>query len=258
MIYEVSGKDVIMGIFSIKNKNVLISGASGDIGAALSLVFARNGANLALLGHSNMETLKTHAFELRKNFSVNVFCRQTDIADPVSVRNSVSDISDNFGKIDILINNAGISFFGLDQDVTPETWRKICDVNLSGTMYLCRELIPSMLSGGGRIINVSSMWGNLGASCEAAYSASKGGINAYTRALAKELAPSRIPVNAVALGAIDTKMNARLSPEEKAEFEESIPYRRMATPEEAAEMIFLIASAPDYLTGQVIGFDGAF
>ena len=126
-------------------------------------------------------------------------------------------------------------------------------------MYMCRALIPSMLrNGGGRIINISSVWGIAGASCEAAYSASKGGINAYTKALAKELAPGHIPVNAIAFGVIDTKMNAWLSPEERADLEESIPYGRMATPEEAAMMIHTVCTAPDYMTGQIIGFDGGF
>lgn len=248
-----------MSIISLKNKKILITGASGDIGKSLAVLFAKKGAELFLFANSHPEVLNELAFELRKNFAVNVNCFTADSSVPESVHNAVSKVLASAGNIDILINNAGVSVFGLDQDIKASDWEYLCGVNLSGTMYYTRELIPSMIaSGSGRIINISSMWGTYGASCEAAYSATKGGINAYTKALAKELAPSHIPVNAVALGAVDTKMNGRLTPEEKAEFEESIPYGRMATPEEAAEMILLVATAPDYLTGQVIGFDGAF
>lgn len=158
-----------------------------------------------------------------------------------------------------LINNGGISRLGLLQDVSDAEWEEMLDANLTSMFRAVRAVIPHMLKRqGGRIINVSSVWGDVGASCEVAYSATKGAINAFTRALAKELAPSRIAVNAIAFGAVDTDMNAWLSEEEREALAEEIPYGRMASPEEAAQFIKTLVQSPDYLSGQVIRFDGAW
>ena len=143
--------------------------------------------------------------------------------------------------------------------MTDEEWRTVLDTNLSSAFYCCREAIPHMVSKKqGRIINISSMWGTSGASCEAAYSASKAGLDGLTRALAKELAPSNIQVNAIACGVIDTEMNGRLDREERAALEDEIPAGRFGTAEEAAGLVLMLAEAPSYLTGQVIGMDGGF
>lgn len=144
-------------------------------------------------------------------------------------------------------------------DLTDEEWRRIIDTNLSSVFYCCREAVPKMVSKkSGRIINISSMWGTVGASCEAAYSASKSGIHGLTRALAKELAPSGIPVNAIACGVIDTVMNAQLDKTERQELAEEIPAGRFCSPEEIAEVIWQTANTPVYMTGQIIGVDGGY
>ena len=212
-----------------------------------------------MAGHQNPEKLNGLAEKIAGEGGIKPDCLICDFENIASVKDLAATVLDMHGHIDILVNNAAVSYFGLAQDITPDILTKLSSVNLSAPVMMCAAFIPSFIKrGSGRIINISSMWGSVGASCESAYSATKGGINSYTKALAKELAPSHIPVNAIAFGAVDTKMNARLTPEEKAEFEESIPYGRMATPEEAAEMILNVAAAPDYMTGQVIGFDGGF
>ena len=169
------------------------------------------------------------------------------------------EIEGSFGPLDILINNAGISQIGLLQDMEFEEWDQLIASNLSSVFHCCKLAIPGMVRKQcGKIINISSVWGVCGASCEAAYSASKGGVNALTRALAKELAPSNIQVNAVACGAIDTDMNRFLSPGEREALLMEIPAGRMGRPEEAAELVFRLTEAPSYLTGQVIRLDGGW
>jgi 3-oxoacyl-[acyl-carrier protein] reductase len=239
--------------------NVLLTGASGDIGIETARLFASYGHNLALVGFKNYNQLEEEAKKIAEKYQINCRCFKCDAANPDAVKAVVDETLKSFGTIDLLINNAGMSVVGLDQDLTPEEWLRLCGVNLSSVMYFCRNAVPYMLrEHRGRIINISSMWGSRGASCESAYSATKGGVDSYTKALGKELAPSRIPVNAIAFGAIDTKMNAHLSKEEKAVLEEEIPFGRMATSKEAAEMIYLIYQAPAYMTAQVIGFDGGY
>ena len=162
-------------------------------------------------------------------------------------------------KIDILVNNAGISHIGLLQDMSYEEWKNLIDINLGSVFTMCRHAIPFMQKEGhGKIVNISSVWGNTGASCEVAYSASKGGINSFTRALAKELAPCNIQVNAVAFGAIDTDMNQFLSMEEREHLIQEIPAGYIASPEEAAQFISSLTDCGTYLTGQVISFDGGW
>lgn len=161
--------------------------------------------------------------------------------------------------LDVLVNNAGISHIGLLSDMSDEQWDAVLKTNLSSVFYCCRAAIPAMVSvKHGRIINVSSMWGISGASCETAYSASKSGVNGLTRALAKELAPSNIQVNAVACGVIDTVMNSQLDDEERQSLEYEIPMGRFGSPDEIAKVIWDLANAPEYMTGQVIGVDGGY
>ena len=168
-------------------------------------------------------------------------------------------IEDSHSAIDVLINNAGISHIGLLQDMSIDEWNNVINTNLTSVFSCCKYAIPYMVAQKqGKIINISSMWGVSGASCEVAYSASKGGVNLFTKALAKELAPSNIQVNAIACGVIDTRMNACFDDEERTELENEIPAGRFAAPEEVAEMILKLVEAPDYLTGQVITFDGGY
>ena len=169
------------------------------------------------------------------------------------------ETKETFGGIDIVINNAGISHIGLLSDMSAEEWHNLLDINLSSVFYTSKLAIPYMLSKqAGKIINISSVWGNVGASCEVAYSASKGGMNTLTKALAKELAPSNIQVNAVACGCIDTEMNQCFSEEERQDLMNEIPAGRFGKTEEVAELVFTLAHNHNYLTGQIIAFDGGW
>jgi 3-oxoacyl-[acyl-carrier protein] reductase len=171
----------------------------------------------------------------------------------------MKSVFDEIDTLDVLINNAGVAYYGLLQDMEPEDWDRVIRTNLTALFNSCKLAIPKMLKKhAGKIINVSSVWGSAGASMECAYSASKGGVDTFTKALAKELAPSNIQVNAVAPGVIDTDMNAHLSPEEREMLISSIPAGRMGTPEEAAELIYTLSRAANYLTGQIVSLDGGW
>ena len=162
-------------------------------------------------------------------------------------------------RLDVLVNNAGISYVGLLHEMSPEEWRNVLSTNLDSCFYACKGAIPLMLQRhAGKIINVSSVWGNVGASMEVAYSASKGGVNAFTKALAKELAPSNIQVNAIACGVIDTSMNACFSAEDMEALRAEIPADRIGDPGEVAALALQLAKAPAYLTGQIITLDGGW
>ena len=235
--------------------NALITGASRGIGRAVAIEFARAGYDLTLCCIKNIEALEHLAKDLEDTYKVKCAAYQVDVSKPEAVK-------ELFKKIDpptVLINNAGISYVGLITDMSDEDWDKTIDTNLSSVFYMCRAAIPHMLSEfSGKIINVSSVWGESGASMEVAYSASKGGLDAFTKALAKELAPSGISVNAVACGLIDTDMNSRLSDEELAEVVSDIPADRIGKPAEVASVILSLAEATNYLTGQIIKVDGGW
>ena len=233
---------------------ILITGASRGIGAAAARRFAREPAELILTCKKSVEALSALKEELTSP-SVSVTTYIGDHADPAFAERIFRET----GAVDLLINNAGISRFSLLQDMTDEDWRTVLSSNLDSAFYMIKAAIPHMIRRkSGRIINISSVWGSVGASMESAYSASKGGLDALTRALAKEAAPSGISVNAIAFGCVDTEMNDHLSKEEKELLSEDIPWGRFASPEEAAEMIYLCAHAPAYMTGQVIGFSGGW
>ena len=239
-------------------KNVLVTGSSRGIGRACALAFAEAGYHLFINCRNSIEQLETLEQEI---LDAGGSCTKVpgDVSSPDAVRAIFRRISETCGGPDILVNNAGVAHFGLLSDMSDGEWRTILDTNLSSAFYCCREAIPYMVSKKeGKIINISSMWGTSGASCEAAYSASKSGLDGLTRALAKELAPSNIQVNAVAFGVIDTEMNGRLDSAERAALEEEIPAGRFGTVEEAARLVLMLAEAPPYLTGQVIGMDGGF
>lgn len=239
-------------------KTAIVTGASGGIGAKTAIALAKDGYQLLLCGYSSEKELeKTKALCLaHTSVCLTVL---GDIGKSETTKEITNTALENFGHIDVLINNAGISHIGLITDVTDEDWFRMVNTNLSSAFFLCRAVIPHMVhEKSGRILNISSIWGNSGASCEVAYSAAKGGLNTFTKALAKEVAPSGIAVNAIACGMIDTKMNACFSNEEKFTICEEIPAGRMASPEETAEFISLLLKAPLYMTGQIIGFDGGW
>lgn len=240
-------------------KKVLITGASHGIGKATAIRFAKEGCTLILNCMHSKEELQTLKTELQTTYAIDCLTFTGDISSPDFVKQMFHDTEERFGGIDILVNNAGISHIGLLSEMKDEEWQRLMSVNLNSVFYCCREAIPYMLSKkSGRIINISSVWGNVGASMEVAYSASKGGVNALTKALAKELAPSNIQVNALAFGTIDTRMNNCFSPEERKALEEEIPIGRFGTVEEAANAIYQLATSPTYLTGQIIPLDGAW
>ena len=196
---------------------------------------------------------------LQEQYHTTVLVRIGDVGDYAFVKTMVDATLEAFGAIDVLINNAGISYIGLLTDMSIEDWNRIVATNLTSVFSTCRCVVPSMVHNKrGRIINISSVWGNVGASCEVAYSACKGGINSFTRALGKELAPSQITVNAIACGVIDTDMNRCFSEEERAELIAEIPAERMGRPEEVAELALSIASGHAYLNGQIITLDGGW
>lgn len=240
------------------NQTVLITGSSRGIGRAIALKFAAAGYRVVINCVQN-----TDAMEETKKEAVGLGAEclgiQADVGKKEDCIRLFDEIEQTFGSVDILVNNAGISKIGLLQDMEFEDWNKIITSNLSSVFHCCKLAIPGMVRRqAGKIINISSVWGVCGASCEAAYSASKGGVNAMTQALAKELAPSGIQVNAIACGAIDTQMNHFLSPEETQALLEEIPTGRLGSPEEVGELALMLAQAPAYLTGQIIRLDGGW
>ena len=238
--------------------SAIITGASRGIGAACAELFAANGYDLAICCRNSEEELKTLAGALEEKYRVRVLTFCGNVAEEAFVSSMTETVKRKFGRPDVLVNNAGISHIGLLSDMSLAEWNEIVSVNLTSVFLFSKYVIPSMVSEKrGKIINVSSVWGCVGASCEAAYSACKGGINALTRALGRELAPSNIQVNAVAFGCVDTAMNACFSSEERAALEEEIPAGRFASPREAAEFVFALTEH-EYLNGQVIPFDGAW
>lgn len=235
---------------------VLITGASSGIGRETALKFAKEGHSVIINCKNNVKDLMLLKEELEgKNLPVLALVE--DVAQFPNVGEMFDIMAQKNMLPDIIINNAGISHIGLLQDMSAEQWAGVMNTNLTSVFNCSKAAIPYLLrKGGGKILNISSIWGNVGASCEVAYSASKGGINSFTKALAKELAPSNIQVNAIAFGAVDTRMNAFLDSEELNSLILEIPSGRLCTPAEAAEIIYTIASLSSYVTGQIITADG--
>ena len=234
-------------------KYALITGGSQGIGAAAARLFARRGWGVAVGWLQSRERAEALAVELSR-LGVPALCVRADVADAAQVRRMMDDVLEEFGRLDILVCSAGISHVGLISQISEDEWRRLFAVNVDGVHHCCRAALPHMLERkSGSIVTVSSMWGQVGASCEAAYSAAKGAVIAYTKALAKELGPSNIRVNCVAPGVIDTGMNARLTPDDLAALADETPLGRIGTPEEAAAAIaFLAGDEASFLTGQVI------
>lgn len=243
----------------MKRKTVLITGASRGIGHAAAIAFAKGGYDLVLNCINSQKELTDLSESLKRRFAIRTLCCCGDIGNHTFVCQMFEQIRSFCQGIDILINNAGISYIGLLSDMSFDNWEHLIHTNLSSVFSCCKCAIPYMVAQkSGKIINISSDWGICGASCEVAYSAAKGGVNAFTKALAKELAPSNIQVNAVAFGVIDTDMNSCFDNEERTRLEEEIPAGYFAKPKEAAQFLYQLASAPPYLTGQIISFDGGW
>ncbi len=241
-------------------KSAVITGASRGVGKAIAEALAEDGWRLLLNCRSRFDLLDENCAALSTKTECCAVHGEIDSAALGRFLGIDLNSGRSAGEDEILlVNNGGISRFNLLQDVSDAEFGELVDSNLGSMFRLSRAMIPYLLKAGqGRIWNISSVWGVTGASMESIYSLTKGGVNALTKALAKELAPNHIPVNALALGCVDTDMNGWMSPEDRAAVEEEIPYGRMATAEEAAEMLRLLIKSPAYLTGQIIQFDGAW
>lgn len=251
-----------MSDFLIKNpaNTALVTGASRGIGRAIAVKLARNGYNVVITCKSDVAGLHMTAADIR---SAGRTCMEFvgDMGDFDTVSRMFTEIKafDELSMPCVVVNNAGISIVGLFQDMSPIEWQNIISSNLTSVYNCCHFALPPMICARtGRIINISSVWGNVGASCEVAYSATKGAINSLTKALAKEMAPSHISVNAIACGAIDTGMNDHLTSGEKIALCEEIPAGRFGSPEEVADTVLMLCNAPEYMTGQIISVDGGW
>lgn len=237
------------------NKYALVTGASRGIGKSIAQALAKEGYHLILTCSKSLNELVDFASQLQKDYNISCIAKQCDMKNAEKVRCLFECIP----HLDLLVNNAGISYVGLLQDMKPEEWDEVIGTNLSSAFYTSKYAIPLMLQNhAGHIINISSVWGNVGAAAEVAYSASKGGLNTFTKALAKELAPSGIQVNAIACGLIDTKMNAHLSEEDLNALKEEIPAGRAGSTDEVAEALLNLLKMPPYFTGQVVTLDGGW
>jgi len=233
---------------------VLITGGSRGIGAACVRAFCKRGDQVVFFYHSRCREADALALE------TGALAMCADVTDPDRVRDAVKKATELLDGLDVLVNNAGIAQIKLFDTISDSDWKVMLDTNLSGAFYVTREVAKVMISQhGGSIVNVGSMWGKVGASCEVHYSAAKAGLRGMTMALAKELGPSGIRVNCVEPGVIETKMNAALNSEIRSELCNETPLCRMGQPEEVAEAIcFLASDAASFITGQVLGVDGGF
>lgn len=241
------------------NPVVLITGASRGIGAACARRFAHAGYSVAILYRSRADLAESLCQELIQA-GQDAFCLQADVADRAQAFSAVDEVLRRYRRIDALINNAAIAQQKLFTDITEEDWDRMFDVNVKGVFHCAQAVLPGMISRrSGSIVNVSSMWGQVGASCEVHYSASKAAVIGMTQALAKEVGPSGVRVNCIAPGVIQTDMNAHLDEETLNSLAEETPLMRLGTPDEVARAaLFLCGEGASFITGQVLGVNGGF
>ena len=237
------------------SRTVFITGGSGGIGGAAVREFSAAQYNVAFTYNKNEENAKKLCSEIPGSLAL-----RCDVSSAADVNAAAQAAIHRFGKIDVLINNAAISRQSLFTDITEDEWDEMINVNLKSCFLTCKAVLPQMISRkDGVIINISSMWGITGASCEVHYSAAKSGVIGLSKALAKEVGPSGIRVNAVAPGVIDTAMNSHLGAEVMDELREEIPLGKIGTPEDVAKtLVFLAGNGGKYITGQVISVDGGW
>ena len=241
-----------------QNQVVLVTGASGGIGKAVAEKFAQNGYRVAVHYHNGKERAEALQKQLEQQ-GCSVMTVQADLRDSMQVQAMIEQIERSWGGVDVLVNNAGVAQQKLFTDITDEEWRNMIAVHVDGAFYCARAVLPEMIHRKrGSIINVSSMWGQTGGSCEVHYSAAKGALQAMTKALAKEVGPSGIRVNCVAPGVILTEMNTRMFDQDTLEaLKEETPLETLGTTEDVANMIYFLASAEaGFITGQIIGVNG--
>ena len=229
----------------------LVTGGTRGIGRAVAEAFLQRGDRVLFLYRKSEE----QAEELRQLGAVGYRC---DLSDLSALKETCKRILAEEGSVQVLVNNAGIAQFSLLHEVTDEMWEAVRSVNYDAPFYLTRAFLPGMIRQKyGRILNISSMWGQVGASCEVAYSAAKAGVIGFTKALAKEVGPSGITVNCIAPGVVDTEMNAGLSGDTRKELKEETPLGRLGTPLDVAKAcIFLSSEDGAFITGQVLGVNG--
>lgn len=240
-------------------QTALITGASGGIGSEIAREFARKGYNIVVHYHKNKDGADQLCRELQV-FGAEALPFGADLTQAEDVKRLFAAAFSRFGKIDVLVNNAAISLWKLLTDMTEADWDSVFSINVKSLFLTCREVLPSMVAEkAGKIINISSVWGITGASCEVAYSAAKGAIIAFTKALAKEVGPSGIQVNCVAPGVIDTPMNNNLTAEDLTALIEETPAGKIGLPIDVAKAVcFLASSDSDFITGQVLSPNGGF
>ena len=232
-------------------RNVIVTGGTRGIGAAISREFAEKGDRVFAVYEKNDENAREFAEK------TGVIVIKADVSDKDGVLSVYNEVR-KYGKTDVLVNNAGMSQIKLFSDITEDDWDRMFDVNTKGAFLMTKAVLPDMINQkSGKIINISSIWGQTGGSCEVHYSASKAALIGFTKALAKELGLSGICVNCIAPGVIKTDMNAHLSAEEASDLEEQIPLNRFGAPEEIAKTaLFLASDGADYITGQIFGVNG--
>lgn len=232
-------------------KNVLITGGSRGIGAETAREFAANGYRVFINYKNSREKAETLAAQLGG------VAIQADVSDSSQVNSMISKINNQYGGVDILINNAGIAQFSMFDSLSDKDWHNMIDTTLSGAFYCIREVLPHMIhQKNGCIINISSIWGLCGSSCEVAYSTAKSGLIGMTKALAKEVGPSGIRVNCIAPGVIDTDMNSTLTEETLKQLKEETPLGRLGTAKDIAKTVLFLAHNDSFITGQVISPNG--
>lgn len=237
-------------------KNVIITGASRGIGAETARIFADEEYNVLInYNKSKDEATKLHEEIMQKGGVSEIF--KADVSNRSEVNAMVDFCINKFGSVDVLVNNAGIAQYGLFTDVTEKEWDEIININLKGVFNCSQSVIRHMISRKqGKIINISSIWGMVGASCEVSYSTAKAGVIGLTKALAKEMGPSNIQVNCVAPGVIETDMNKNITEDEMKAFIEETPLMRIGKSIEIAETVLFLAQKADFMTGQVISPNG--
>lgn len=238
-------------------RTALITGGTKGIGKAIALAFMQQGYEVVINYDSDEET----ALATQEEFNILGYCPillRADVSDEMQVRAMFREFFGIYDRLDVLVNNAGVSLIRVIQDTSSADWDRIFAVNVKGVYHCCRLVADKMIGcGGGCIINIGSIWGEVGASCEAVYSASKGAVMSFTKALAKELAPSKVRVNCVSPGVIDTGMNSHLTGDEMEQLIDGIPLGRIGYPEDVAKACVYLADA-DYVTGEVLSVGGGF